>query len=154
MLATIAGRRPVSAVTGDLPMDLDLPQPGRGNCRDRCRFGQGRALSDPAIHDCIRALAGPAWSARLVGVLFADRSPDFELVTALAAAGFTGAMIDTAARAAGRSPPISAPISSPACWRCRKHRLLCGLAGGLEPPDVPRLLALKPDVLVEVRVRP
>src|SRR5262245_66588551 len=30
---------------------------------------------------------------------------------------------------------------------CRAHGLMSGLAGSLEPPDVPRLLMLAPDVL-------
>lgn len=31
---------------------------------------------------------------------------------------------------------------------CRRHALLCGFTGGLEAPDIPRLLALGPDFLV------
>ena len=83
MLATIAGRRPVSAVTGDLPMDPDLLRSRvEATAATGVDFVKVGLFPDPAIHDCIRALAGPARSARLVGVLFADRSPDFELVTA------------------------------------------------------------------------
>jgi dihydroneopterin aldolase len=149
MLATIAGRRPVSAVTGDLPMDPDLLRSRvEATAATGVDFVKVGLFPDPAIHDCIRALAGPARTARLVGVLFADRSPDFELVTALAAAGFTGAMIDTAGKGGGSlTTHLGADLIARFVAACRKHRLLCGLAGGLEPPDVPRLLALKPDVL-------
>jgi dihydroneopterin aldolase len=149
MLETIAARRSVSAVTGDLPMDPDLL---RGRVEEIAATGvdfvKVGLFPDAAIHDCIRALAGPARSTRLVGVLFADKSPDFELVTALAAAGFTGAMLDTAGKAAGSlTAHLGVDLIARFVAACRKHRLLCGLAGGLEPPDVPRLLALKPDVL-------
>jgi dihydroneopterin aldolase len=149
MLETIAGRRQVSAVTGDLPMDPDLLRSRvEVTAATGVDFVKVGLFPDPAMHDCIRALAGLAPTTRLVGVLFADRSPDFALVAALSAAGFTGAMLDTAGKGGG---PLTTHLGADLIARfvaaCRKHRLLCGLAGGLEPPDVPRLLALRPDVL-------
>jgi dihydroneopterin aldolase len=149
MLESIAGRREVSAVTGDLPMEPDL-------LRDRAEavaatgvdFVKVGLLPDPSVRDCIRALARPAQRTRMVGVLFADRAPDFGLVAAMADAGFSGAMLDTAGKGGG---PLTLHLGPDQLARfvaaCREHGLLCGLAGGLEAPDVPRLLALKPDVL-------
>ena len=57
-------------------------------------------------------------------------------------------MLDTAGKSGGR---LTTHLGADRLLRfiaaCREHQLLCGLAGGLEPPDVPRLLALRPDVL-------
>jgi dihydroneopterin aldolase len=149
ILEAIAGRREVSAVTGDLPMEPDLL------CRRAAAiaatgvdFVKVGLLPDPAVRDCIRALASTAQSTRMVGVLFADRTPDFGLVAAMADAGFSGAMLDTANKGGGSlTIHLGADQLARFIAACRDHRLLCGLAGGLEPPDVPRLLALKPDVL-------
>ena len=149
MLASIAGRRPVSAVTGDLPMDPDLLRSRvAATAATGVDFVKVGLFPDAAMHECIRALAGSARNTRLVGVLFADRSPDFALLAALAAAGFTGAMLDTAGKSGGRlTTHLGVDRLARFVASCREHRLLCGLAGGLEAPDVPRLLALQPDVL-------
>jgi (5-formylfuran-3-yl)methyl phosphate synthase len=149
MLAAVAGRRPVSAVTGDLPMEPDLlrsrVEATAATGVDLVKVG---LFPDAAMRDCIAALAGPARDIRVIAVLFADRNPDFALVTALAAAGFAGAMLDTAGKSGGRlTTHLGADRLARFVATCRDHGLLCGLAGGLEPPDVPRLLALRPDVL-------
>jgi len=149
MVEAIAGRRPVSAVTGDLPMDPELLRRRvEATAATGVDFVKVGLFPDSAMHDCIHALAGPARTTRLIGVLFADRNPDFDLVAALAGADFSGAMLDTAGKGGG---PLTTHLGVDLIARfvaaCRTHRLLCGLAGGLEPPDVPRLLALRPDVL-------
>ncbi|MBV8962977.1 MAG: dihydroneopterin aldolase, partial [Hyphomicrobiales bacterium] len=116
-VASVSGRRPTSAVTGDLPMD---PQ------------------TLPLAVENIAA----------IGVVFADETVDLSLVERLAAARFHGAMIDTARKGAGRLLNrrdlvwLSAFVE-----RCRRNGILAGLAGSLEPPDVPRLLPLRPDIL-------
>ena len=105
-------------------------------------------MAGSASRDCIRALADTARATRLVGVLFADLGPDFSLLQAMAEAGFAGAMLDTAGKGMGRlTTHLGADQLARFVAACREHRLICGLAGGLEAPDVPRLLALGPDVL-------
>jgi dihydroneopterin aldolase len=80
--------------------------------------------------------------------MFADRSPDLDLLPLMHEAGFAGAMLDTAGKGGGRlldhadATALGAFVSG-----CRAHNLLTGLAGSLEPPDVPRLLLLAPDFL-------
>ncbi len=104
--------------------------------------------------------AGAAWvrvpatepsvpqGARVIGVLFADRAPDFGVLPALAAAGFAGVMLDTAEKGRGRLLSLcDLPTLARFVALCRAARLSCGFAGGLEPPDVPRLLRLAPDLL-------
>jgi dihydroneopterin aldolase len=63
-------------------------------------------------------------------------------------ADFAGVMIDTAGKGAGRLLDFMSPAEMAGfVARCRQHALICGLAGSLEAPDVPRLLAYDPDYL-------
>src|SRR3954453_5914115 len=93
-VGVIAGRRPVSAVTGDTPME---PATVRALVEDTAEVGvdyvkQGFFPGGDAA-GCIRALAPVASRTRLIAVLFADRAPDLSLLPALAEAGFAGAML-------------------------------------------------------------
>jgi dihydroneopterin aldolase len=149
MLEAIGGRREVSAVTGDLPMEPELlrsrAEAVAATGVDLVKVG---LFPDPQTPDCIRSLSPTARTRGLVGVMFADLNPDFSLVQAMAEAGFTGAMLDTAGKGKGRlTTHLGADQLARFVASCREHRLMCGLAGGLEAPDVPRLLALGPDVL-------
>ena len=149
VVGMVAGRRPTSAVTGDLPMQADVivaaAQEMAASGVDYVKVGlfpgDGRV-------DCIRALAPVARRTRLVGVMFADRAPDLDLVPLMCEAGFAGAMLDTAGKGAGRLLDYADAAALGAFVRtCRRHDLLTGLAGSLEAPDVPRLLLLAPDFL-------
>ena len=97
---------------------------------------------------CIAALAPLAARHKIIGVLFADAAPDLALLPLMAASGFAGAMLDTAGKGTGRllthmdMPALGAFVTA-----CKAQALMSGLAGALEPPDVPRLLALAPDFL-------
>src|SRR5262249_44750110 len=126
MVASIAGRRPVSAVTGDLPMDPDLLQSRvEATAATGVDFVKVGVFAGPAMHDCVSALAGAARNARLIGVLFADRSPDFALLAALAGTGFTGAMLDTAGKGTGRlTTHLGADRLARFVAACGGHRLL------------------------------
>jgi dihydroneopterin aldolase len=146
---TIAHRRPVSAVAGDLPM-----QPGRvaATVRDIAETGVDFVKlgifpgGDPA--GCIAALTDDARRIKLVAVFFADASPDLSLLPLLKRAGFAGAMLDTQGKTSGRLlDHFSMPGLSSFVEQTRALGLMAGLAGSLEPPDVPRLLVLAPDLL-------
>jgi len=145
----VAGRRAVSAVTGDLPME---PRALVGAVREMTETGVDYVKvgifrgGDPA--SCIDALAPLAARTRLVGVLFADASPDFSLLERLAEARFAGAMLDTQDKAEGRLlTHMGLPRLRHFVERCRSSGLMAGLAGSLEQPDIPRLLVLTPDLL-------
>ena len=149
IVAMIGGRRPTSAVTGDLPMEpdvlgaaaADMTETGVDYVKVGLFPGEQRA-------DCIRALAPLARRTKLIGVMFADAAPDPTLLPLMAECGFAGAMLATAYKGKGRlldhmvSDRLGAFVSA-----CRAHALLSGLAGSLEAPDVPRLLLLEPDYL-------
>ena len=94
------------------------------------------------------SLSGLAREVGLVGMMFADEEPDFALLAKLAALGFKGAMLDTRDKTRGRLiAHLDVVRLSQFCSQCRALRLMSGLAGSLEAPDVPRLLLVRPDVL-------
>lgn len=98
--------------------------------------------------ESVQALGTLAGRTRLVGVLFADRAPDLDLVKLMARTGFSGAMLDTAAKGDGRLlDHMSVAALHDFVGLCRAEGLMSGLAGSLEAPDVPRLLPLHPGAL-------
>lgn len=148
-LVRIAGRRPVSAVTGDLPPD---PQAVAAAVEAMAATGVDYVkvglFSGPRLVETIRALAPTARRARLVGVLFADEAPDLALVDIIGETHFAGVMLDTAGKSGGRLlDHLGLTALAQFVTRAHRHGLLAGLAGSLEAPDVPRLLALDPDLL-------
>ncbi len=146
----VAGRRPVSAVAGDLPMEPErifeaatrIAETGVDYVKIGLRPGQRLAA-------CIEALAPLAAKVHLVAAFFADLGgPDATTFELLARHGFKAAMLDTADKTSGRLMTYQA-IEDLARFveACRRHSLLSGLAGALETPDVARLLLLQPGFL-------
>jgi (5-formylfuran-3-yl)methyl phosphate synthase len=148
-VAAIAGRRPVSAVTGNLPMEPDVIVAAvERTAATKVDYVKVGLFPGPRREQCIRALSSLARQIKLVGVMFADRGADNALVKVMAESGFAGAMLDTAEKGAGRLLDCM-DIASLRDFidACRMHGLMTGLAGSLEAPDVPRLLLLAPDYL-------
>jgi len=148
-VAAIARRRPTSAVTGNLPMQTDaIVSAVTAMAATGVDYVKVGLFPGPGRPDCIRALSALARKTKIVGVMFADQGADETLVSAMAAAGFAGAMLDTASKASGRLLD-HVDIASLGTFvdACRQHNLLAGLAGSLEPPDIPRLLLVAPDYL-------
>lgn len=97
---------------------------------------------------CIAALAETAaQGVSIVAVLFAELGIDLALLNRLQGAGVRGAMLDTASKGAGLCEHLKLPQLALFVQRCRKHDLLCGLAGSLRLADIPPLLTLEPDYL-------
>jgi dihydroneopterin aldolase len=147
--AVVAGRRATSAFVCDQAMEPQglaraverMAETGVDHVRVALFDQPGRAAA-------IAALAELRLSCGLIGVLFADEDVDLHLLDTLASAGFVGAMLDTAQKTGGRLLTQRDPVFLEGFVdRCRERELVCGLAGSLEPPDVPRLLALRPDIL-------
>lgn len=146
----IAGRRPVSATVGDLPMDpallLAAARRTAASGVDIVKVGFFRGGDH---RRCIAALAvAAAEGIRLVAVLMADQEPDMALIPWLADAGFLGAMLDTADKHAGS---LRHHLAEEDLGRfvaaCRARGLLTGLAGSLAVSDIAPLAALAPDYL-------
>jgi (5-formylfuran-3-yl)methyl phosphate synthase len=144
----IVGRqRPVSAVAGNLTdpalLAKDAAQIAASGV-DYVKVGLGGSCAAA----CIDALKPLAAKTQLIAVLFADREPDFDLVPRLAAAGFKGVLLDTAAKDGSRLINHMG-IAGLQHFVDTAHAagLLAGLAGSLEPPDITRLLPIGPDIL-------
>ncbi len=148
-VARVAGRRPISAVAGDRPMQpASLLAAGSEMVEAGAEFVKLGIFPDGDPRTALRGLAPLAARTRLIAVLFADGAPDLSLLPVLAETGFAGAMLDTARKDGRRLldhmdlPPLRGFVGA-----CRRYGLTAGLAGSLEAPDVPRLLVLAPEVL-------
>jgi dihydroneopterin aldolase len=85
---------------------------------------------------------------KIIGVMFADLGAETALAPAMRLAGFAGAMIDTAEKRGKRLLELYELTDLMRFIETfHKQGLLAGLAGSLEPPDIPRLLPLSPDFL-------
>ncbi len=85
---------------------------------------------------------------RLVGLLLADTNPDFNLIAAMADAGFAGVMLDTATKDGRALPDVmnTAEITR-FVDAARAAGLFIGLAGALRLEHIPSMAALTPDVI-------
>jgi dihydroneopterin aldolase len=146
----IAGRRPVSATIGDIvsmdPREMTAAVERMGATGvDYIKIG---FFAHPHAFDCTAALTALARKTRLVAVIFADEPYDLALVNALAAAGFAGAMLDTAHKTGKtlrdwrKDGELREFVN-----RASDHGLLAGLAGSLRKEDVAPLLTFGPDYL-------
>jgi dihydroneopterin aldolase len=145
----VAGRRPTSAVAGNLPMEPDVMVAAVAALAatgvDTVKVG---LFPGAMREDCVRALSTLARTTMIVGVMFADRGADHALLALMAGSGFAGAMLDTAEKGAGRLlHRVDITALADFVAHCRTHSLMAGLAGSLEAPDIPRLLLLEPDYL-------
>ncbi len=146
----IAGRRPVSAVAGDIPMEPAALFEAASRMAEtgvdyvKIGFQPGETLAA-----CIEALAPLTAKVRLVAAFFADQDPlDFTALSLLARHGFKAAMLDTAEKGAGRlMTHLGIADLARFVEACHEASLLSGLAGALETPDIARLLLLQPGFL-------
>ncbi len=144
-----AGRRPVSAACGDLSAG---PAAVRAKVEEIAATGvefvKIGLLPSSQITACLAGLADLVGRQKLIAVLFADHRYDEDIVASVARAGFHGVMLDTDDKSRGRLlDHISLDGLSAFVAEGRRHRLMTGLAGSLEGPDIPRLLVGGPDVL-------
>jgi dihydroneopterin aldolase len=149
IVAAVADRAPVSAVAGDLPMEPDVVlASAKALCNVGIQYLKVGLRAGPKREACIDALAPLAKQVKIIGVMFADLGADIDLIPLMRRAGFAGAMIDTAEKNGKRLLDYYDPAALLRFVETtHAHRLLAGLAGSLELPDIPRLLALSPDFL-------
>jgi len=147
--AALRARSQTSAVLGNLPTLPEIVLPAAKHIAETgVDFLKIGLFPGGKREATIAALAGLSEKVKLIAVFFADTAPDFSLLPLLAEARFFGAMLDTANKANGRLlQHIDIAGLAHFVEKCRGYGLFSGLAGGLEPPDIPRLLLLKPDVL-------
>jgi dihydroneopterin aldolase len=145
----VAGRAPVSATIGDLPMEpsviADAVLETAACGVDYVKLG---IFPGGEARACLDRLATDASHIALVVVLFADAMPDFDAVSAAATAGAAGVMLDTARKDSG--PLLDhMPLETIARFveGARREGLIAGLAGSLRAADIAKLLPLQPDLL-------
>lgn len=142
-VAAVAGRRPVSAVADAARVSAVTALADAG-----ADYVEVALLREADRAERIRELGALARRVKLLGVVFADEGFDRELVSLIAEAGFAGALLHTP-RNGGRGllDAIDIPALANFIEVARAKGLLAGFAGALEPPDIPRLLLLAPDIL-------
>jgi uncharacterized protein (UPF0264 family) len=148
--AWCAGKIPVSATVGDLPMQPDLVfdavQAMAATKVDYVKIGFFPGGDWAGVAHRLTVLAEPRHA--LIAVLFGDASPDPTFIPTLQQAGFRGVMLDTMDKGRGSLPEIltSAEIER-FIEKARASHLLCGLAGSLRLKDISALLRYRPDYL-------
>lgn len=145
-----AGRIPVSATIGDLPMQpRALARAVTACAATGVTFVKVGCFETRALQPCLEAIdRAPRGDSGLVAVLFADRSPSLHPLDAIAAAGFCGVMLDTCdKRAGGLRAHATEEVLAAFLAEAHRLRLFAGLAGSLTVDDIPPLLALRPDYL-------
>jgi len=148
IVRAVGGQARVSATLGDPPYQAE-PLIARARAFREAGVDMLKLALDGVALDRLQApLTALAHETPLIGMLFADEAADFELIPRLAALGFAGAMLDTRDKRRGRLlNHLDVARLTAFCARCRAAGLMAGLAGSLEPPDIPRLLLAGPDVL-------
>ncbi|WP_349431382.1 (5-formylfuran-3-yl)methyl phosphate synthase [Methylomarinum sp. Ch1-1] len=149
IIAEIAGRCPVSATIGDLPM---LPHRVAPAVADMAETGVDYIkIGFFPGHDwlaCIEALSQFSDDHALIAVLFADCQPSFSVLRQLKQAGFTGVMLDTMDKRKGSLNDImTMPRIAQFIKLAKQLDLLTGLAGSLKSSDIATLLPLHADYL-------
>jgi len=149
IIATVGGRRPVSAIAAPVatePAALAAAAKAMADAgADHVEVGLVR---DAKPAECIEALREIARRVRILGVVFAGEGLDPELISLMADAGFAGVLLHTPrADKRGLLDVMDIPALASFIETARAKGLLAGFAGALEPPDIPRLLLLAPDIL-------
>lgn len=148
--AIAGGRCATSATIGDLP-----PEPGLIVAAINKTVALGVTyvkvglFGAAYLEQCLAAVRETAAQTKLVGVLFADHFNHFAgPCRLLKAAGFHGAMIDTADKQAGGLLNMTdCETLRTFVTEARRLGMLCGLAGSLGAGDIEQLAALAPDYL-------
>lgn len=148
--AWCAGRIPVSATVGDLPMQPDLigeaVEAMVATGVDYIKIGFFPGGDWPGVVQKLAQLTRKPTA--LIAVLFADTQPDPAFVKTLHQAGFTGVMLDTMDKSQGSLTKVmQSSMIERFTHEAKRGQLLCGLAGSLRLNDIPDLLRYRPDYL-------
>lgn len=150
IVSAVGAMVPTSATVGDYPEmnPASVTEAVRATAELDVTYIKIGFWGTPRDAQCAQALAPLAAGHRLIAVLFADLSHESAMLETLAAAGFTGAMYDTANKAGAPLRGIKSTTELALfVRRARGLGLLCGLAGKLKSTDIEPLVNLGPDYL-------
>lgn len=139
-----------SATVGDIPL---IPQSLRAAIVSTARSGASVikfGLFPGNLAACLDMLSRLSVSYTFVAVIFADAPPPMEirpLMAALSDAGVKGAVLDTAVKTYSLLEHLTPSRIAAFADGAHAHGLIAGLAGGLQPDDIPVLMPLPPDIL-------
>jgi len=142
--------KPISATVGDLPMQADIiynaVEAMAATGVDYVKIGFFPGSDWRPIIQQLKPLTQR--KIKLIAVLFADQSPDFNTIKDFSNADFAGVMLDTMNKAQGSLCQVM-PFEKLQFFveQSQQHTLLCGLAGSLRLQDITTLLALNADYL-------
>ncbi len=148
-VSLVAGRAPVSATIGDLPLQGETVRAAvlatAASGVDYVKLG---LFPGGDAERCLNLLKTEAARIRLILVLFADALPDIDAIGLAARIGASGVMFDTLGKNAGSLPDhVSLATLAALVASAQAQGLIVGLAGSLKAKHVPSLLALAPDLL-------
>jgi len=148
-VAAVNRRRPVSAIAGQVSMG---PAAVASAAKDTADAGADYVevglLRGEKLAQYIDALREVARRVKILGVVFADEGFDQDLIALMSDAGFAGVLLHTPrGDNRGLLDVVDIPTLANFIETARARGLLAGFAGALEPPDIPRLLLLAPDIL-------
>ena len=149
ILGLVAGRRPVSATTGDLPSEpARLSAAAERIAATGVDFVKIGFWPGPRRAAAVARLGAElSGRTRLIGVLLADADADLALLPRMAEAGFRGAMLDCARKGASLPQRLGPAALARFVDEAHARGLTAGLAGSLDIRDVARLAPLRPDIL-------
>ncbi len=145
----VAGRAPVSATIGDLPLEGETVRNAvlatAASGVDYVKLG---LFPGGDAERSLNLLKTEVAEIRLIVVLFADALPDFDAIGLAARIGAHGVMFDTMGKDAGSLPDhMSFMALAEYIASAKAEGLVVGLAGSLKAKHVASLIALTPDLL-------
>jgi dihydroneopterin aldolase len=148
-VARVAGRAPVSATVGDLPMQAEII---RDAVRDTASLGVDYVklglFPEGDARSCLDPLEREARTIPLILVVFADAWPAFDAVAEAARIGAHGIMLDTRGKGSGSLlDHLSIEALAGFIIAAKAGGLNVGVAGSLRAAQVPLLLPLLPDLI-------
>lgn len=140
-----------SATVGDLQMQSELIADAITQmAATQVDFVKIGLFDDPNLVKCIAALAPTLKTLKtpVIGVMFADQLPRQKVILQLAAAGFTGVMLDTAVKAGLRlRDHLSMQQLQQFVTEAKAAGLITGLAGALQIEDIDVIRVVGADYL-------
>jgi len=130
VLGAVAGRRSVSAGASEASQVEALVDAGAEYIRVLSRQSQ----------DIIEAASPLTRRANVLGIMLAEDGTEESTIASMEANGFAGVILNLL-------DVLDIAALADFIDLVRAHGMMAGLGGALEPPDVPRLLLLDPDIL-------